>query len=114
MKISMTSQLMSDPIRLKGDKATSQRVPDYWGCDSEYIYFGTKSDDDVVNVGFSDGRENNFAYRKPFYKPLFAPRLGCHEDLAFHLNRFLHLNSIFAISVVAVCYSGLDEAILTI
>ena len=35
------------------------------GCDSEYIYFGTKSEDDVVNVGFSDGHGNNFAYRKP-------------------------------------------------
>ncbi len=42
------------------------------------------------------------------------PRLGCREDLGFHLNRLLHLKSIFTISVVAVCYSGLDEAILTI
>jgi len=35
----------------------------FWGCDSEYLSFGRKIEDDVVNIGFSDGRNSNFAYR---------------------------------------------------
>jgi len=35
----------------------------FWGCDSEYLSFGRKIEDDVVNIGFSDGHNSNFAYR---------------------------------------------------
>ncbi len=45
--------------------AASPKVRHHWGVDSEYIYFGKKGEDDVVNIGFSDGHDNNFAYRKP-------------------------------------------------
>jgi len=35
----------------------------YWGCDSEYLSYGRKIEDDVVNIAFSDGHNSNFAYR---------------------------------------------------
>ena len=35
----------------------------YWGVDSEYLSAGKRIEDDVINIGFSDGYNDNRAYR---------------------------------------------------
>lgn len=45
------------------DGSTLPRRKKFWGCDSEYLSFGEKREDDVINIGFSDGHKRSCAYR---------------------------------------------------